>query len=47
MSKSLLQAFNIDIKNNYKNVSDYELFKDKELLDKLRIQILENLKERI
>ena len=46
MSKSLLQAFNIDVKNNYKNVTDYELFKDKELLDKLRIQILENLSDK-
>ncbi len=46
MSKSLLKAFNIEVKNNYKNVSDYEVFKDKELLEKFRIQILENLSDK-
>ena len=46
MSKSLLQAFNIETKNSYKNVKDYDVFKDKELLEKFRIQILENLSDK-
>ncbi len=46
MSKSLLQAFNIETKNKYRNVSDYEVFKDKELLEQFRIQILENLSDK-
>ena len=48
MSKSLLSAFNIDVskeKNNNKN--DYEVFKNKDLLDSFRVKILENLSDRV
>ena len=48
MSKSLLSAFNIDFskeKNNNKN--DYEVFKNKDLLDSFRVKILENLSDRV
>lgn len=46
MSKtSLITAFNIEKKKNKAivNLSDYEIFKDKELLDSLRKNIIENL----
>ncbi len=47
MSKNLLKAFNIDIKNKtFSNVSDYEVFKDKELLDSFRLKILESISNR-
>ncbi len=42
MSK-LIEAFNIDIKSQYSPNSDYDVFKDKELLDEFRIKVLENL----
>ena len=48
MSKSLLSAFNIDVskgKNNNKN--DYDVFKNKDLLDSFRVKILENLSDRV
>ena len=48
MSKSLLSAFNIDVsKNKGINKSDYDVFANKELLDKFRISILENLSDRV
>lgn len=45
MSKgSLVEAFNIERKPvKFNNVSDYEIFKDKKLLDDLRTKIVENL----
>ena len=47
MSNSLLESFNIKVKNNnFSNVTDYEVFKDKELLDNLRVKILENLSDK-
>lgn len=45
MSKSLLEAFNFNNENNHINdaLTDYEVFQDKELLDKLRKIIIEHL----
>lgn len=44
MSKSLYDAFDFVSKNNDLNeVSDYEVFKDKKLLDELRKKIIEHL----
>ncbi len=44
MKSSLRDAFDIKFKNKeYNNLNDYEIFKDKKLLDKLRTQIVENL----
>lgn len=44
MSYTLRDAFDIKIKGNTSNIiSDYEIFKDKKLLDKLRTEIVENL----
>jgi len=41
---SLLEAFNIERKDNRTpNVTDYEIFPDKKLLDELRTRIVENL----
>ena len=42
MSK-LIEAFNLDIKSQYSPNSDYDVFKDKELLDEFRIKVLESL----
>ena len=48
MSKSLLSAFNIDIgKKRGINKKDYDVFENKDLLDKLRVSILENLSDRV
>ena len=47
MSKSLVEAFNIKRKNvDLNEVSDYEIFADKELLEQLRLKIMGNLTER-
>ena len=45
MSKhSLYDAFNITRKvNDFSNLSDYDIFPDKKLLDTLRTKIVENL----
>ena len=45
MSKiSLIEAFNIERKKpKFNEVSDYEVFPDKKLLDELRVKIVENL----
>ena len=45
MSKtSLIEAFNIERKKpKFNDVSDYEVFPDKKLLDELRVKIVENL----
>ena len=41
---SLIEAFNIERKKTtFHNVSDYEIFEDKKLLDELRTRIVENL----
>lgn len=41
---SLREAFDVKIKQNKQNIlNDYEIFKDKKLLDKLRTEIVENL----
>ena len=43
-NKLLIDEFNIETDNKvYENISDYEAFKNKELLDKLRNQIIQNL----
>ena len=43
-NKSFIDEFNIEKKvDNYHNVSDYDTFTNKELLDKLRNQIIQNL----
>ncbi len=47
MSKSLVEAFNIKRKSaDLSEVSDYEIFADKELLEQLRLKIMGNLTER-
>lgn len=43
MSKLLTEAFSFERKKLYENVSDYDIFPDKELLEKLRNKIIENL----
>lgn len=44
MKQTLRDAFDIKIKENKQTIlSDYEIFPDKELLDKLRTEIVENL----
>ncbi len=44
MKQSLRDAFDIKVKDKKINIiSDYEIFKDKKLLDKLRTEIVENL----
>lgn len=44
MKKTLRDAFDIKINNKRPNIlSDYEIFQDKKLLDKLRTEIVENL----
>lgn len=44
MSKSLLSAFEIERQNKVNEyVKDYEIFKDKDLLEKLRSKIIENI----
>ena len=44
MKQSLRDAFDIKVNNKKTNIiNDYEIFKDKELLDKLRTEIVENL----
>ncbi len=42
MSK-LIEAFNLDVKSQYTPSNDYEVFKDKELLDMFRVKVLESL----
>lgn len=43
-NKTFIDEFNIETSNNdYKNISDYEAFENKELLDKLRNKIIQNL----
>ncbi|MGM9834314.1 MAG: CpaF family protein [Bacilli bacterium] len=46
---SLISAFNIEKKksNSLENLSDYEIFKDKELLDNYRKKIIENLIDKV
>ena len=42
--KTLREAFDVKVKRQKQNVlSDYEIFPDKKLLDKLRTEIIENL----
>ena len=42
--KTLREAFDIKVRERKQNVlSDYEIFPDKKLLDKLRTEIIENL----
>ena len=44
MSKSLIEAFDVQKKNvKIKNISDYDVFSDKEMLDNLRNKIIQNL----
>ena len=43
MNKSFIDEFNIETKNNYSYVSDYETFVNKELLDYLRNSIIQNI----
>lgn len=44
MKQTLRDAFDIEIKDKKINIlSDYEIFRDKKLLDKLRTEIVENL----
>ena len=44
MSKSLLDAFEIErTKNNEEIIKDYDVFSDKNLLEKLRTKIIENI----
>lgn len=43
MKKTLLEEFDIKEENSKSFVKDYEVFKDKELLDKLRKEIIEKL----
>jgi len=40
---NLLEAFNIKQRITYKEIEDYNTFKDKKLLDKFRVEILQNL----
>lgn len=43
-NRSFVDEFNLEVENNgYENVSDYEAFTNKELLDKLRNEIIQNL----
>ena len=44
-NKELLKAFNIKSEHRYE-IKDYQAFKDKELLDKFRIDILEDLSDK-
>lgn len=47
MSKLLTEAFNVkQTKTKVRNVSDYEVFPDKTLLEELRIKIIENIIDR-
>ncbi len=44
MKNNLLEAFNIKVQNNSKDIlTDYEIFPDKNLLDALRTKIIENI----
>ena len=45
MKKSLIEEFELDHKNNkpIKIIEDYDIFQDKELLENLRIKIIQNL----
>ena len=45
-NKSLLEAFNVNLKERDIEQIDYNVFKDKELLDFLRIKILEDLSDK-
>ena len=43
-NKTFMDEFNVSILNNeFKNISDYKTFKNKELLDNLRNKIIQNL----
>ncbi len=42
----LLEEFNVKVKNNNFELNDYNLFKDKELLDSFRMKILEILSDK-
>ena len=44
-NKELLKAFNVKSEHRYE-IKDYQAFKDKELLDKFRIDILEDLSDK-
>ena len=46
MNNKLLEAFNIKQRTTYHKISDYNTFKDKELLDKFRIEILQELSDK-
>lgn len=46
MSKNLLEAFNIKPKQIDKNINDYNVFEDKDLLEEFRIKILEDLSDK-
>ena len=44
LSKSLIDAFEVPKRQvKIKNISDYEVFTDKEMLDNLRNKIIQNL----
>lgn len=43
MKNSLIAAFDIKNEVGYNNLTDYEMFKDKDLLDQLRTRIIESL----
>ena len=43
MNKSFIEEFNIDTTNTYEDVTDYETFTNKELLDDLRNNVIQNL----
>ena len=43
MNKSFIDEFNVELVDNYQDISDYETFTNKELLDRLRNTILQNL----
>ena len=44
MKKSLVEEFELNTNNKSVNIiQDYDIFKDKELLEKLRVQIIQNL----
>ena len=46
MSKSLIDAFEVPKKHiKINNISDYDVFSDKEMLDNLRSKIIQNLIE--
>ena len=43
MNKSFIDEFNIELTNDYQDISDYDTFSNKKLLDNLRNTIIQNL----